>query len=193
MRVLRLLGGHAYLKDIYAVFENEKIRPLPENYQASVRAALEFGSAESDVYNGKPPLFYMVEGKRKGHYGLLEEKGVSVDLTQEDDEFSEGKRYLAKHLRRERNTRLIALAKKRFQEQHGRLYCEVCGFDFVDAYGELGEGFIEAHHVIPVSQLNEGDATRIEDIMMVCSNCHSMIHRRKPWLNKDELIKILKR
>ena len=115
----------------------------------------------------------------------------SLELTQEDDEFSEGKILLKEHLKRERNNKLIIEAKKRFVNKNGHLYCEVCGFDFKKQYGALGDNFIEAHHSIPVSTMAEGDTTKVEDIIMVCSNCHSMIHRRKPWLDKDELKKIL--
>ena len=117
----------------------------------------------------------------------------SVELTQEDDEFSEGKILLKKHLQRERNVKLIEIAKKKFIEKHGHLYCEVCGFDFKKNYGELGEKFIEAHHIKPVSQMTENEKTSIDDIVMVCSNCHSMIHRKKPWLTIDKLKTILRK
>lgn len=31
------------------------------------------------------------------------------------------------------------------------------------------------------------EKTRAEDIALLCSNCHSMIHRRRPLLTKDQL------
>ncbi|REJ13459.1 MAG: hypothetical protein C6W58_14565, partial [Bacillaceae bacterium] len=34
--------------------------------------------------------------------------------------------------------------------------------------------FIEGHHTIPVSELEEGQLARIEDIFLVCSICHRM-------------------
>lgn len=34
--------------------------------------------------------------------------------------------------------------------------CQVCGFDFVTHYGELGHQFIEAHHLTPLHALPEG-------------------------------------
>lgn len=62
--------------------------------------------------------------------------------------------------------------------QGKELKCEVCGFDFGKTYGELGAGYIEVHHKKPVS-----DGERItdinEDLVMLCSNCHRMIHRGK--------------
>jgi len=37
-----------------------------------------------------------------------------------------------------------------------------------------------------------GDKTKVEDIAIVCSNCHSMIHRKKPWLTREKLKRIIK-
>ena len=31
------------------------------------------------------------------------------------------------------------------------LNCRICGFNFEDFYGALGKGFLEVHHLIPVS------------------------------------------
>ncbi len=190
---LKELGGHAYLNDIYEVFEKISDEELPESYKAIVRATLEKNSSDSTVFDGKDDLFYSVDGIGNGHWGLRSINNENVlELTQDDDEFSEGKLLLKLHLQRERNPKLIRNAKKNFLDKNGRLYCEICGFDFNDKYGELGKNYIEAHHMIPVSTMAEGEKTKIEDIVMVCSNCHSMIHRKKPWLNKTELKKLLK-
>lgn len=57
------------------------------------------------------------------------------------------------------------------------LRCEVpgCGFDFGATYGELGHGFAVVHHLDPI-----GDGgvrrTRLEDLAVVCANCHAMVH-----------------
>lgn len=107
-------------------------------------------------------------------------------------DFAEGRVFYRTHLVHERNPALMKKAKERFKKEHnGNLFCEVCKFDFSAVYGILGEDFIEGHHVKPVSKMQDGDTTKVEDIVMVCSNCHSMIHRRKPWLNADELNSIL--
>ena len=190
---LNQLGGHAYLKDIYEVFESiSQDEVLPQSYKAIIRATLEQYSSDSTVYGGQEDLFYSVDGLGNGHWGLRDTTGVvELELTQEDDEFSEGKLLLKKHLSRERNTKLISEAKKSFLQKHDNLFCEVCGFDFEKVYGVLGENFIEAHHIKPVSEMNDGEKTKIGDIIMVCSNCHSMIHRRKPWLTVAEIKKII--
>lgn len=105
---------------------------------------------------------------------------------------SEGEQKLTQHLERERNSRIVKLAKELFKSRHdGRIFCEVCGFDFSKKYGDLGEGFIEAHHKKPISQMISGDLTKIEDFIMVCSNCHSMLHTGNEWVSYEKLKTII--
>lgn len=78
------------------------------------------------------------------------------------------------HKRIERNIQLSKEVKK----AQGYT-CKACGLNFVEKYGEIGKEFIEAHHLIPLSTLGLG---RIQlnvkkDFVVLCSNCHSMIHR----------------
>jgi len=91
--------------------------------------------------------------------------------------YEEGKLVLRQHLERERNSKVIKDAKKLFLKSKGKLFCEICGFDFEKSYGEIGKGIIEGHHNNPVSEMADGNKTRIEDIKMVCSNCHRVIHK----------------
>lgn len=116
-------------------------------------------------------------------------------VAEEDDEisFPEGKETYRLHKSKERNKELIRLAKERHLKNDDKLRCQVCGFSFLDNYGEIGHGFIEAHHVFPISQLTEETATKIEDLALVCSNCHRMLHRRRPWLTTIEDLKALRR
>ncbi len=66
--------------------------------------------------------------------------------------------------------------------------CLVCEFDFHLAYGELGEEFIIVHHVVPVSQIGTDYVINpANDLVTLCANCHSMIHRQDPPLTLDEL------
>ncbi len=66
--------------------------------------------------------------------------------------------------------------------------CSVCGFDFVEYYGEIGHGYIQVHHVIPVSQLGENYIVDpIADLRPVCPNCHAMLHRKDPPYSITEL------
>lgn len=99
--------------------------------------------------------------------------------------FPEGRGNYRWHRQIERNSQLVLAAKAKANRER-RLYCWVCGFDFAKRYGERGDGFIEAHHTIPVSQLGENATTKVEDLAMVCSNCHRMLHRT-PWLSIEGL------
>lgn len=108
-------------------------------------------------------------------------------------EYNEGTKILKQHYQRERNSKIIKLAKEKFRNENGRLYCEICGFDFEEVYGQLGSDFIEGHHRIPVSEMGENKNTKLQDIIMVCSNCHRMLHRKSTCLDIIELKKIIKR
>ena len=125
------------------------------------------------------------EKKRKyWQYNLSKEFNKNSQL---DGEFPEGKIAERKHKFRERNTKVVQLAKRNFKSKHGRLFCQICNFDFEKEYGEIGIDFIEAHHTIPVSEMKAGHKTKIEDIAMLCPNCHRMAHKKRPWLKMAEL------
>jgi predicted HNH restriction endonuclease len=114
-------------------------------------------------------------------------------LSEEDEaDFPEGREVLLQHRARERNPAVASAAKLRFLHKNGRFVCQACGFDFEDFYGEVGKGFIEAHHTTPVSDLSSGSKTKVADIALVCSNCHRMLHRRRPWLTMADLKALMK-
>lgn len=101
-------------------------------------------------------------------------------------EFREGRLKLRLHLARERNRYLVEAAKLHWKNL-GALQCAACGFSFERAYGEAGRDFIEAHHNIPVSELTEETVVRPSDLSPVCSNCHGLIHRHRPWLTIQQV------
>lgn len=76
-------------------------------------------------------------------------------------------------------------ARKQCIEHYG-CKCMICGFDFEKVYGELGKDFIEVHHLIPLSDIKkEYEVNPIKDLIPVCSNCHSIIHRQPENLDVD--------
>jgi predicted HNH restriction endonuclease len=83
------------------------------------------------------------------------------------------------HLERERNPALVKKKKRTVLRATGSLACEVCGFDFFKTYGQLGREFAECHHRTPLSLLAGIRDTRLEDLDIVCANCHRMLHRGK--------------
>ena len=98
----------------------------------------------------------------------------------------EGRKKLVHHLVRERDRSLIETKKRTVLKALGRLECEVCSFNFEDVYGVRGRDFCEVHHLIPLSDLDTETETRLEDLAILCSNCHRMIHQQ-PWITIEEL------
>ena len=182
VEALASLGGRAHLSDITARVRQLATTPLPVSTEAIIRARLQERASDTQSYKpGAPDLFFSVYGveARKGWWGLrsdplsISDPDGFQDSAEVDLEAEEGRATLHIHLRRERSRLLI----ERFKASLVRLKCEVCDFDFEERYGELGHGFIEAHHTIPVAELPEGARTKIAELIAVCSNCHRMLHR----------------
>ena len=93
---------------------------------------------------------------------------------------TEGALQLKSHYRRERSRKLISLKKEQYKNLNGLLRCEICGLSFVEIYPKsLGEDFIEVHHKTPLSRIENVVRTTLNDLLLVCANCHRMIHRTK--------------
>ncbi len=76
----------------------------------------------------------------------------------------------------------IALSRK----TRGSIACEVCAFDFERVYPGRGDGYVEVHHVTPLHTTG-AKMNGIDDLILLCANCHRMIHRPPNWLTPDEL------
>ncbi len=139
-------------------------------------------------------------------YGIQPSKNVKFNLIRKfwdlsnlepnvygEIELPEGKKRMATHIIRERNPRLRQQAINNFLATNKTLHCEACKFNFEKKYGKHGKDFIECHHTIPLSQMKHGHKTKSEDLVLLCSNCHRMVHRGKKWLSLDELRKLMKK
>ena len=95
-----------------------------------------------------------------------------------DDPFAfEGERKMALHLEIERKRSFRDRKVREFVVEHGRVFCEVCDFNFSDAYPFLDSDIIEVHHVVPLGTLTKATRVRMCDLMLLCSNCHFAIHQ----------------
>jgi predicted HNH restriction endonuclease len=112
---------------------------------------------------------------------------VSIDTRQ----YQEGEQLRRERVFFARNPKLREDAIK-----HHGARCLVCEFDFEATYGAIGEGFIEIHHLEPVSARGKANATgwstSVEDVRPLCSNCHRMVHRRSPPIPVDELAALIR-
>ena len=90
----------------------------------------------------------------------------------------EERRVFIVHRTRERRLRDAKIAAG-LSQNGGRLVCEVpgCGFDFHATYGEMGKGYAHVHHLLPFAGVaQEGRSNGLDDLAIVCANCHAMIH-----------------
>ncbi len=109
---------------------------------------------------------------------------VSPDL-----EFEEGQRLVRERSYFKRNPQLVRAAK----ERHNYV-CQACYFQFKDKYGELGDDYIECHHMNPLSERTNSEKivkTSLDEVTVLCSNCHRMIHRTSPAMSLERLKSIV--
>jgi len=116
-----------------------------------------------------------------------EHVNISLDTSMTADET---KRRLVAHYRIDRNRKIRRAKVKLFKNEHGDISCENCSFDFEQKYGERGNGFIEVHHLLPLAALLPNSITSLSDLILLCSNCHRMVHRTKPLLDANSLREI---
>lgn len=121
----------------------------------------------------------------------IAEHQTDEDLTGPDEpgieEAEEGKIATRMHRYRERDRRLVTEAKAQAMKQHGRLVCAACSFDFSERYGEVGANIIDVHHTKPVHTMAPGEKTKVADLVLLCSNCHRVVHSRRAWLSIEQV------
>src|SRR5688572_16254336 len=114
-----------------------------------------------------------------------------LELSEDDAAYAEGKIVVRTVRERQRSRKLVNDAKSRFRAGHeGRLYCEVCGFDYQESYGI---DYIEAHHSEPIASLKSETENTVESLVMLCANCHRAAHSRTPPYSIEELRAMIKR
>jgi predicted HNH restriction endonuclease len=96
---------------------------------------------------------------------------------------TEGRRRLVLHLQRERNQSVVRKKK----QQASSLDCEVCGFSFGRAYSSAAGDYCEVHHLLPLSDVDDTTKTRMEDLAILCANCHRVVHLHNPPYTLDQV------
>lgn len=91
---------------------------------------------------------------------------------EDEENEKEGRLNEAKVIRRQRNRKV----RQQCLDASG-YKCYICGFNFEKVYGEIGKGFLEVHHKVPLASYPEEHVIPIEELCALCSNCHSMVHR----------------
>ncbi|MBD1226749.1 HNH endonuclease [Xenorhabdus griffiniae] len=146
---------------------------------------------------GQSLIWYADKPESKEHvkkvHDLIDGRGTNNNIPNIDlDYFGvEGNPRLRLHIMRERNSGLVNKKKESVLDEKGTLKCEVCNFDFLEFYGDVGKGFCEVHHLNPLHKSDGETRTELSDLAIVCSNCHRMIHRKDPMISIKDLSKII--
>lgn len=78
--------------------------------------------------------------------------------------------------------------------EHYGCKCHACKVVLEDIYGDRAKEFIHVHHIVSLGKIGkEYKLNPIKDLRPLCPNCHAVIHRYKPEITVDELIKIIKK
>lgn len=197
VEALSSLGGQAHLDAIVARVEEIAPPPLPADPGASIRARIQERCAEAASYKGGDNLFESVYGinARQGVWRLRSDPldPSYPDSVQDGAEAfikaQEGRAVLRIHLRRERSKKLIEAFKAALTDPA----CEACGMRFSAVYGDLGAGYIEAHHKVPVASLKDGDETKLTDLAALCANCHRVIHKNNLMPVEELAVRVAQR
>lgn len=162
--------GSNFTKRLYKESLEKVLETVPEEY-------------EKDFYRGYYWNCEVIKRIRKIKSNEINYENETRH--EEIDGHSEGKKKVYYTTKYERNLKNRDAAIR----IHGTK-CMICGFDFEKMYGELGKGYIEVHHIKPLSELDEEVVVNPEtDLMCVCSNCHRMLHRFKSYIVTAEVLK----
>lgn len=174
----------------------ERMRKAPIVRDQSTKHLFE----QCGIGRGVPATFYYVPPEIWAQFKQL--AGVSAPQSEPsagesaDTEITafEGqmREAFVRHRVREASLRERKIASALAASPDARLRCEVpgCGFDFERVYGSLGHGFAEVHHLRPLFERDAPSVTRIEDLAVVCANCHRMIHRGGQSRSLSGLIRV---
>lgn len=99
----------------------------------------------------------------------------------------EGRVLTRLHRVRERDRRLIEAKKTAVLKEFGELRCEACDANFSQAYHGLGHAALEVHHLRPLHTITGIIKTRLEDLAILCANCHRMVHASHRWRTVGEV------
>ena len=145
-------------------------------FDYAIKLYIDFLDSKFNPLKKKPKA---VKGLDKGLGGVESLEGSEREAIN----FTEGAIVQQTVDRRERNPQ----ARQACIEKYG-CKCVVCGFDFEAKYGAVGSGYIEVHHLKPISLTDDEYEITADDLVPLCANCHAMVHRRSPEpFTPDEL------
>ena len=197
MDVIQSLGGKAHYDDIYQKVYERQIMKFDDNpnWRAAVRQNIEMNSSDSDAYQGKKDIFYSVEGKGKGIWGIRPEyrkssaDEIPLEVLQKkeallkaraavisDEQCKLKAREMQTSNPRRREVRSAAYERNAYVSEYAKRRalgrCQLCGSmaPFLD---KEGKPYLETHHVV---WLSAGGSDTVDNTVALCPNCHRKMH-----------------
>jgi 5-methylcytosine-specific restriction protein A len=137
------------------------------------------GEAQVDQFLDSSPVQIIWKFSRS----FYKEISFPEELLQEDAKLYEGAstQVLVNKYERNISARRICLDRYGYD-------CQICTFNFLKKYGQIGKEFIQVHHIKALSSIGEEyQIDPIKDLVPVCPNCHSVIHIKNPCYTLDEV------
>lgn len=106
----------------------------------------------------------------------------------ESEKFSEGsqKSVIVNRYERDNKARHICLSIHGYE-------CKACNINLESIYGPIAKQFIHVHHRTPISEVGpKYEVDPVVDLVPLCPNCHSIVHRKNPPLTVEQLRELLK-
>ncbi len=179
----------------------------PDAYRYSFKArksAVSYTETANSVLISQPHFLYPVflfteqsgEWAFEGRFSVTEIADLWVVLEREssakhlvlpleEEIFREGGRKYVTHLMVERSRSLVD-----FLKATSVWICDICSDDYAARYGIE---YIEAHHKTPISTLTSEHIVKLEDLVLLCPNCHKAVHiiMKRSELDYDEIKRCL--
>ena len=96
------------------------------------------------------------------------------------------------HKNREGDPFMIKAKKEYVMSKYGKLECEICGFNSVSFFGELGSDLMEIHDEKEFRSKEEFYLKNIGDFIVVCCNCHKVLDENYGLLNSRDIKNIIR-
>jgi predicted HNH restriction endonuclease len=84
-------------------------------------------------------------------------------------------------------TRNRALVIEKRRQCAGNARCEVCGYAYADNFASPVRDVLEVHHTNPLAEHDGTVVTGLQDLVILCRNCHGALHSTTPAISVDHL------
>ena len=150
--------------------------------------AINYITDKADLYPAKPrrrpkavAVLYLAVEDESAITEVSDDTSISLQTA------IEGGKALITHFHRERSRQLLAAKRRAYKSAYGHLSCECCGLSELELPQDIGEACYEIHHLRPVGDRQMPEITHLDDLAILCANCHRLIHRTSPMISVSQL------